>query len=451
MTNAPKKSRMVATNFLEKKLKRWILYFVFSFLLCMQSPMAHAKNVAIVLDVEGSIGPATQEYIKKGIEHATVEKAELIILRLNTPGGFMTAMQGIVKDILASPLPFVTYVAPEGSRASSAGTYILYASHIAAMAPATHLGAATPVTMDITGTDKKEEKKQSSMDKKVLNDTVAFIRGLAKLRGRNVDWAEKAVKEASSIQSDEALALNVIDIQASNIPDLLKQLNGRTVAVQNRMVVLDTQDMQIEKWEANWRLKFLSIITDPSIAYILLIIGIWGLFFEFANPGYILPGVAGVICLFVSLYAFQLLPIHFIGLGLVIAGIAFLAAEIYVTSYGVLAGGGAIAFFVGSILLFDIEGYPTPWGLILSITAASLLFFLIVIIMAIQARRRKVVSGQEALIGAKAIAQESFKEIGWVRVDGELWKAKSPVPLKKGQHVLVTKRDGLNLYVEPKK
>lgn len=432
-------------------MKKLFILFTICFSLSLGSTICYAKNLAILLDVEGSIGPATQEYIKRGIEHATAEKAQLIILKLNTPGGFLTAMQGIVKDILASPIPLVTYVAPEGSRAASAGTYILYASHVAAMAPSTHLGAATPVTMDITGIDTKEAKKQSPMDKKILNDSIAFIQGLAKLRGRNVEWAEKAVREAVSIQSDEALTLKVIDIQAKNIPDLLKQLNGRSVSVQNQTVVLDTQDMQVETWEPNWRLKFLSIITDPSIAYILLIIGIWGLFFEFANPGYILPGVAGVISLLVSLYAFQLLPIHYIGLALVIAGLAFLAAEIYVTSYGVLAGGGAIAFFVGSILLFDIEGYPTPWGLILSMTGASLFFFLIVVIMAIQARRRKVVSGQEALIGAKAIVQEGFKETGWVRVDGELWKAKSPIPLKKGLEVIVIKRDGLNLYVKPKK
>lgn len=428
----------------------------FALFFMVQSQHTFANKNVILLEVDGSIGPATQDYIHQGIEQAVSKKAAFVILRLNTPGGLITSMREIVRDILASPLPIVTYVAPEGSRAASAGTYILYASHIAAMAPATHLGAATPINLDILGSGLPQEEKskeksadQSTEQKKMLSDSIAYIKGLAQLRHRNVDWAEKAVKEAASLQADEALNLNVIDIVAQNIPDLLKQLNGRSVNVQNQTKVLSTQDLKVEAWEPDWRLRFLGVITDPSIAYILLIIGIWGLFFEFLNPGFILPGVAGTIALLLALYAFQLLPIHYTGLALTIAGIAFIASELYVPSYGVLGGGGLIAFFIGSVLLFDLKGYTTPWGLIIGMSAATLGFFLFILGFAIKARKRKIVSGHEALVGTIAIVQKDFEGVGWVKVDGELWKARSPLPFKKGQEVEVVKCEGLELMVKP--
>ncbi|OJW51285.1 MAG: hypothetical protein BGO67_12945 [Alphaproteobacteria bacterium 41-28] len=425
---------------------------LYALLFVTQSPGALASETVVLLEVDGSIGPATHDYIHTGIEHAAAKHAECVILKLNTPGGFDRAMRDIIKDIFASPLPFVTYVAPEGSRAASAGTYILYASHIAAMAPATNVGAATPVNLDVLGSEISKESKQreqSTEQKKVLSDSIAYLKGLAHLRHRNAEWAEKAVKEAASLQSDEALKLSVIDIVAQNIPDLLKQLNGRSVAVQNQVKVLHTENVKVEVWEPDWRTRFLQVITDPSIAYVLLIIGIWGLFFEFLNPGYVLPGVAGTISLLIALYAFQLLPIHYSGLALIVAGILFIASELYIPSYGVLGGGGLIAFIIGSILLFDLKGYATPWGLIIGMSVATLSFLLLVLGLALKARRRKLVSGYEALSGRMAIVQQDFKGLGWVKVDGELWKAQSPLPLKKGQVVEIIKCEGLELIVRP--
>ena len=435
-----------------QKLIKFLTIISFTLLFFMKSSQAYANNNIIILEINGAIGPATQDYIHQGIEHAISEQAEFVIIKLNTPGGLDKAMREVIKDILGSPLPIVTYVAPEGSRAASAGTYILYASHVAAMAPATHLGAATPVNLEVLGSEMIKDdhpKEKSAEERKMLNDAIAYIKGLAHLRGRNAEWAEKAVKEAASLQSDEALKLGVIDIVAQNIPDLLKQLDGRKVDIQNQVKILKTKDLKVELWEPNWRIQFLEVITDPSISYLLLIIGIWGLFFEFMNPGFVLPGVAGTIALLLALYAFQLLPIHYTGLALTIAGIIFMASELFIPSYGVLSFGGVIAFFVGSVLLLDLKGYATPWGLIIGMSIASLSFFLIIIGLALKARKRKIVSGHEALIGTIAIVQKDFEGLGWVKVDGELWKARSSSPLKKGQKVEVVKCEGLELIVRP--
>lgn len=421
--------------------------------LCILFTLQEASaKVAIQLDINGAIGPATQDYIRDGIAHAQEKKADFILLKMNTPGGFDTAMRNINASILASPLPFVTYVAPEGSRAASAGTYILYASHIAAMAPSTHLGAATPVSLDPFGMEEeknKEPSEKTTMEKKTLNDSIAYIKDLANLRGRNAEWAEKMVTESASLQSDEALRLGVIDIVATNTSDLFRQINGRSVSVQNQPYSIDSEDVQVETFERDWRLKFLEVITDPSIAYILLMIGIWGLFFEFVNPGFILPGVVGGISLLIALYAFQLLPIDYTGLALIILGILFMGSELFVTSYGVLGIGGVIAFVIGSILLFDQKDYAPPWTIIIGMSAISLAFFIAVIGFAIKARARKVVSGIEALPSSIAIAQESFKTKGWVRVEGELWKARTTIPLQKGEEAQIIKCEGLELTVKP--
>ncbi|MBY0500562.1 MAG: nodulation protein NfeD [Alphaproteobacteria bacterium] len=422
-----------------------------AFIFFLPSQILASKTV-VLLDVKGAIGPATEEYIHQGIEHAFSENAEFIILRLNTPGGLDKAMRSIIQDIISAPLPIITYVGPEGSRAASAGTYILYASHIAAMAPATNLGAATPISLDVVGSEMGKEKhpqEKSAEEKKILSDSIAYLKGLAHLRHRNEEWAEQTVKDAASLQSDEALNLKVIDMVAQNIPDLLKQLNGVPVTVQNQVKVLQTQDLNVEVWEPDWRLRFLEVITDPSIAYILLIIGIWGLFFEFYNPGFVLPGVVGTIALLLALYAFQLLPIHYTGLALTLVGIGFMAAELFVPSYGVLSAGGLIAFFVGSVLLLDLNGYQTPWGLIIGMSIASISFFLFIIGFAIKARRRKLVSGSETLIGMIGVVQNDFKDAGWVKIEGELWKAHTPLPLKKGESVRIVKCKGLEVIVKP--
>lgn len=428
--------------------------FIAFFILFLSVGVAHeaSAKVVIQLDINGAIGPATQDYIRDGIAHAQEKKADFILLKMNTPGGFDTAMRNINASILASPLPFITYVAPEGSRAASAGTYILYASHIAAMAPSTHLGAATPVSLDPFAMEEQKNKgpaEKTTMEKKTINDSIAYIKDLAKLRGRNVEWAEKMVAESASLQSDEALRLGVIDVVAVGTSDLLQQINGRKVSVQNQPYSIDSKDAHVEPFERDWRLKFLEVITDPSIVYILLMIGIWGLFFEFVNPGLIFPGVAGGISLLIALYALQLLPIDYTGLALIVLGILFMGSEVFVTSYGVLGIGGVIAFVVGSILLFDQKDYAPPWTLIIGMSVISLAFFLGVVGFALKARTRKVVSGKEALPSSRAIVQESFKTKGWVRVEGELWKARTTIPLQKGQEVQIIKCEGLELTVKP--
>lgn len=413
-----------------------------------------SAKLAIQLNIDGAIGPATQDYIRDGITYAQEKKADFILLKINTPGGLDSAMRNINASILTSPLPFVTYVAPEGSRAASAGTYILYASHIAAMAPSTHLGAATPVSIDPFSMGEQKEKipkEQTTMEKKTLNDFVAYIKDLANLRGRNAEWAEKMVTESTSLQSDEALRLGVIDVVASNTSDLFRQINGRSISVQNQPYQIDSEDVHVENFEQDWRLKFLEVIADPSIAYILLMVGIWGLFFEFVNPGFILPGVIGGISLLVALYAFQLLPIDYTGLALIILGILFMGSELFVTSYGVLGIGGVIAFVIGSILLFDQKDYSPPWTIIIGMSVISLAFFLGVIGFAVKARKRKVVSGKEALPSTIAIAQEDFQTKGWVRVEGELWKARTTIPLQKGEEAQIIKCEGLELTVKPLK
>jgi len=435
-------------------LRRLPLAIVVLFLNFASSHEVQAQSKVLQLDIDGAIGPATQDYISKGVAHAVSQKADFILLKMNTPGGFDTATRNIIKTIIASPLPIVTYVAPEGSRAASAGSYILYASHIAAMAPATHLGAATPVSLDPFAMEEQKDKaphEKTTMEKKTLSDSVAYIKGLAQLRGRNVEWAERMVSASESLQSNEALRLGVIDVLARDTADLFHQINGRTVMVQNHPQIIKAQDVQVERYERDWRLKFLEVITDPSIAYILLIIGMWGLFFEFVNPGFILPGVAGAISLLIALYAFQLLPINYSGLALVIIGIIFMASEAFVTSYGILGIGGLVAFVVGSILLFDQKDYAPPWSIVIGMSATSLGFFLVIIGLALRAQRRKIVSGMEALPGTRAIAQESFKKRGWVRVEGELWKAKTNTPLNEGEELQIIKCDGLELTVKPLK
>lgn len=431
------------------------LFTLFVFFLSLSFPyVLNAQIKVIQLDIDGAIGPATQDYIEEGIDYAHAKEASFVLLKMNTPGGFDTATRNIVKTIIASPLPIVTYVAPEGSRAASAGTYILYASHIAAMAPATHLGAATPIPIDPFAMGEQPEKTpqvKTTTEKKALSDSLAYIKGLAQLRGRNVEWAEKMVSASESLQSNEALRFGVIDILALNRSDLFKQIDGRTVTVQSQPHVIKAQDVQVEPYERDWRLKFLEVITDPSIAYILLIIGMWGLFFEFVNPGFIFPGVTGAISLLVALYAFQLLPIDYTGLALIIIGIIFMAAEVFVTSYGILGIGGLVAFVVGSILLFDQKEYAPPWAIIIGMSATSLAFFLVILSLVFRAQRRKVVSGKEALPSTHAIVQEAFKEHGWVRVEGELWKAKTKTPVHAGEKVRIIKCDGLELTIKPLK
>lgn len=428
------------------------------FLFWMPLSIAQSDGQVVLLEVNGAIGPATYDYLSRNLKQAHQKKAQLIIIRMDTPGGLDTSMRGIIKDIIASQIPVVTFVAPGGARAASAGTYILYASHIAAMAPATNLGAATPV--QIAGfpdgdrgkkEDEGETKPGDPMMKKIVNDAVAYIRGLAQMRDRNEQWAEQAVREGVSLSAEEALAKNVIDLIARDIGDLLAKLDGRKINLLGNELTLSTQQVTVERIEPDWRARLLSIITDPNVAYILMLVGIYGLIYEFASPGMILPGVAGIISLLLALFAFQVLPINYAGLALMILGIAFMLAEVFVPSFGALGIGGVIAFVIGSIMLLDtgIPGYGISIPLIGMFALLSAGFFMFVVGMAVKARQRPVVSGEEELIGSFGIGLEDFDQAGKVRVHSELWDARTNQPVHQGGRIKVIGRDGLLLTVEP--
>jgi membrane-bound serine protease (ClpP class) len=426
---------------------------------------AAAAGPAFVLEVKGAIGPAMTDYVARGFEEAKEAGAGVVILRMDTPGGLDSSMRDIIHLILASPVPVVTYVAPSGARAASAGTYILYASHVAAMAPATNLGAATPIQLggapqplgdkdeDEEAGKEKRRPPENAAAAKAVNDAVAYIRGLARLRGRNADWAEAAVREAASLPSEEALQKGVIEIIAPDLPTLLAEIDGRRVNVSGGEATLATKGAEIRVREPGWRTRLLAAITDPNVALILMLIGIYGLIFEFMNPGMVLPGVMGAIALLVGLFALNTLPIDYAGAALVLLGLAFMAAEAFVPSFGVLGIGGAVAFVIGLIMMFDFgeaPGFELAPGLAVGAGIASAAFFLLVVAAAFRARRRAVVSGEEELVGKKAEVVRVEDGVIWVRIRGEIWQARSlagtPSP---GSRVRVTGRDGLVLLVEP--
>jgi membrane-bound serine protease (ClpP class) len=439
------------------------------------APAPPGAGPIVQLSVSGPIGPATADYIGRGLKKARAADAALVVLRLDTPGGLDTAMRQIVQDILASPVPVATFVAPSGARAASAGTYILYASHVAAMAPGTNLGAATPVRMtppvpdpgtprEPPSKDDKDKKPKDTkpakpdMDQKALNDAIAYIRGLAQARGRNVEWAEKAVREAASLPAEEAVKLKVADLIASDTADLLKKLDGRGVTLDGRGVTLAIKGREVTSVDPDWRSRLLSVITDPNIAYLLMLAGIYGLFFELWNPGYVFPGVLGGICLLLALYAFQVLPISYAGLGLILLGIAFMVAEAFAPSFGALGIGGVIAFAVGSIILIDtdVEGFAVAWPLVATVTVTSAAFFIGVVMLALKARKRAVVSGAEEMVGALGEALDTFQAdadgryAGRVRVHSEEWQARAALAVECGQAIRVTAMQGLILDVEPR-
>ncbi len=436
------------------------LSLLFGGFISMQAVADQQPGKAVLLDINTAIGPAVQDYFHRGLEKALQDHAKLVILRIDTPGGLDKSMREIVKDIAASSVPVVSYVAPEGARAASAGTFILYASQIAAMAPATNLGAATPVNLgggfpslpgDKNSDQNKVQSKQDEYERKVTNDAVAYIRSLAELNGRNAAWGEKAIREGASLSAEEALNLKVIDLIAKDIPDLLQKIDGRIVIIQGVPQQLHTKGLNVETISADWRAKLLAVITDPSVAYILLLLGAYGLFFEFVNPGFVLPGVVGAIALFLALYALQLLPINYAGLGLILLGIIFMGLEAVIPS-GALGIGGLIAFVAGSILLLDVGGaWGIPGLLIFTMTAITAVFFTLLVLLVVRSRHRKVVSGREDLFGSQAEVREDFQQEGWVNLKGETWWAHSKVPLYQGQLVKVVGINGLVLTVEPYK
>jgi membrane-bound serine protease (ClpP class) len=431
---------------------------------------AHAVNSVVQLDINGAIAPGVADYVVHGIEQANGQGSPLIVLRMDTPGGLDTSMRDIIHAILASGAPVVAFVAPSGSRAASAGTYILYASHIAAMAPATNLGAATPVQIGgmpgqppaapspaaTPGNDKAKAAPSAEsasdgnpMQHKMVNDATAYIRSLADLRGRNADWAEKAVREAASLSAEQALKQHVIDLMADNTTELLNKLDGRTVTTATGRHTLHVAGAAIIDVQPDWRDSLLATITDPNVAYILMLLGIYGLFFELANPGSVLPGVIGGICLLLALFAFQALSVNFAGLALLLLGIAFMIAEAFVPSFGALGLGGILAFVFGSLMLMGGgPGGGISLQLIIGVALASAAFFIFVIGMALKARHRPVVSGSEEMIGASGQAMEDFSGSGMVRVHGESWQATCASPLRQGQHIHVVSREGMILTVE---
>ena len=393
-------------------------------------------------------------------------------------------MREINRAIIASPVPVVVYVSPSGARAASAGTYMLYASHIAAMSPATNLGAATPVqiggmpdlkppvvpdkknkkdnAIDKEGNQNKENKDTSqtsapvtgdAMTKKIVNDAVAYIRSMAEMRGRNADWAEKAVREAASLSAEEALQQNVIDVVATDVTDLLAKVDGWRVNINGQGVTLDTSGLEIETFKPDWRNNLLSVITNPNVAYILMLLGIYGLFFELTNPGYVLPGVIGGISLLLALYAMQVLPVNYAGLALMILGVVFMVAELFAPSFGALGIGGIIAFVVGSVILFDTEGSEIRVAIpiIAAVTIISSAFFLIALRIIFAAHRKPVVSGADEMLGSIGQVLEDFEEAGRIHVHGETWQVRSQSPLKRGDQVKVIAIDGLILSVKPVK
>lgn len=425
---------------------------------------ALAAGDVVVLELDGAIGAATADYIVSGIEYAEETGAELIIIEMDTPGGLMGPMDDIVKAILGSRIPVATYVTPAGARAASAGTYILMASHIAAMAPTTRLGAATPISLtgdDATpdgkggSSDDADEESEapsgSDLERKVLNDALAEIRSLAKRYGRNAEWAEKAVSEAATLTAREALDLNVIEFVADSRGDLISQLDGYEVEIDRETITLATASVIIDEFEPNWRIKILSAITSPEIVLLLGLVGVYGLMYEGLNPGAIVPGVVGAICLLLAAYGLQMLPVNFAGLGLIILGIALMIGEAYAPSFGALGIGGIAAFVFGAIIMFDSDipgfGISIAFVLSLAIVFAALLIWLIGFILRL--RRRGAVTGADSIVGGIATAMADFTGDGQVWLEGEAWHARSTVPISKDQAVIVRNLDGLVVNVEP--
>ncbi len=420
--------------------------------------ISHPIHV-VQLELEGAIGPASSDYVARSLDYAAETKASLIILRMDTPGGLDTAMREIIKKIIASPVPVAVYVAPGGARAASAGTYILYAGHVAAMAPGTNLGAASPIKMPMPGSLDEEPSRAkgktenaSVMERKMTSDAAAYIRGLANLRGRNAEWAEKAVRESASLSAEEALALHVIDLLAADVDDLLKKADGRSVNVLGQTVKLNLAGARIEPVEPDWRNRLLSAIANPNVAYVLMLIGIYGLILEFYNPGTVAPGTIGAICLLLALYAFQALSVNYAGLALILLGLGLMIAEAFAPSFGILGIGGITAFVFGSIILMD-TGITGPEEVSPAVIAAFAISSAALCIVAtrllLRARNKPVVAGREQLIGSVGTAMEDFAVEGRVWIHSEAWTAHVEQPVHHGQKVKVIAITGLTLIVAP--
>ena len=425
---------------------------------------AQADTNVVVIEIKGGIGVATAEYVLSGIEHAEKSGAELIIIEMDTPGGLMGPMRDIVQGVLNSSVPIATYVSPAGARAASAGTYILLASHIAAMNPTSHVGAATPVALgggDATPAQPGEQSSDddtdsalrsvTAMERKTLNDAVSYIRSLAERYGRNEDWAEKAVRDADTLTAHEALEQNVIEFVADDRAELLRLIDGYEIEIDGKTVTLVTTAVVIEAYEPNWRIKILSTIANPEIVLLLGLIGLYGIMYEGWNPGAILPGVVGVICLLLAAYALQLLPVNYAGLVLIIVGIALMVAEAFAPSFGALGLGGVVAFAFGAIMMFDsdVPGFGISIKFVLGLAIVFALAIIWLISYLLRLRKRGAVSGRDSIIGGVGTALQNFTGEGKVWLEGESWSARCEVAVAKGQQVSVRQLDGLVLEVEP--
>jgi membrane-bound serine protease (ClpP class) len=408
----------------------------------------NAANI-VELNIKGAIGPATADYVVRGIDNS--QHADLILVILDTPGGLDQAMRTIIQKFLSSNVPIVTYVSPTGARAASAGTYIVYASTLAVMAPGTQLGAASPINIGTGFTrDDKSDKQLSTLDKKMMNDAVATLRSLAQLRGRNTVFAQDAVLNASTLTATEALKERVINYIAVDRKELLMQLNGVEVRQNNQTIKLNTSNPEIKIISPDWRTYFLSVITDPTVAYLLLLLGIYGIFFELVNPGYVLPGVVGVISMLMALYAFQLLPVNYVGFALIILGIGFIIAEAFLPSFGVLGVGGTIAFILGSIMLINTQSHAfhIAWSVIWSMAAVNILIFIILLGMALRVRLQGVQNGLDVLLGATGTALGDINLKGQAVICGEIWSVRSQQFIGANKPVKVIRYTGLILDVE---
>ncbi len=413
-------------------------------------------NSIHVLKIDGAIGPATSEYITSGIADAQRE-ASAVIIQMDTPGGLDLAMRDIIQSILESSIPVISYVSPQGARAASAGTYILYASHVAAMAPATNLGAATPVQIAAPGVSEapedpeaeSPESPQSAMERKMINDARAYIRGLAELRGRNAEWAEQAVVEAASLSATEALDQNVIDLIATDLDELIEQLDGRTVMINEQSIVLETQDASVQLIEPDWRISFLNVITNPNLILILGMIGVYGLIIEFYNPGFGLPGVLGAICLLLAGYGLQLLPLNYTGVGLLLLGVILIFAEALVPSFGIMGLGGIVALSLGAMIMVetDVAVYQVSLPLIAAITVAFALLLVATLRLFYKVRQKAPVSGIQTMVGASGVTLTELNPGGMVEVYGEIWNAEADTRIGKDEKIKVVGNQGAHLKV----